>query len=252
MTEEKDIALIEGYLQGELDHDTRTEVEERLDSDTAFRQLYEDVQLLGQGIEGMQHRGLLQSMDALESGLDNPLAETRETKTIYWTFSRLAAAFVGIAVVALASWYIVSSGPVPTGPELYAEYYQIHPNSMVPTTRAEADTTLLTRAFQRYDQQAYAEAGALFDELLPITDREYVRFYAGLTFLEAGRQQEGRQVLNEVIETAKDFQDFARWYLALDYIKNEEYDKSKPLLEALTTSQSSFAERAKELHRIIR
>ena len=252
MTEEKDIALVADYLEGRLDEGEKARVEMRLQEDEVFKALFEELKLLQKGMEHMQHRPLLAVMDRLEEGLDNPLAQKKaETKTVFWTFQRLAAAFIGLAVVAFASWYGLSGSGV-DGPALYSEYYEAYENVMVPITRDETEQTLIVRTFTAYELGEYGKADVLFDDLLKEEQPVFVSFYAGLSALEVGENEKGKELLSKVMNTDDVFAVRARWHLALHHLKKEEYTTTITLLETLKESEGSLSARANELLKEIR
>ncbi len=247
MAEENDIALIESYLQGELDADKRTEVEKRLAEDSDFSLLLEDTRLMVEGLSKLKHKHLLKRMDKLEADLGNPLEARKEARVVYWTVQRVAAAFIGLAVVATVSWFALSGGGESDKSGLYQEYFTAYENVIVPKVRTEEDPTLLVRTFSAYDEGNYAKATELFDELLATDERVFVRFYGAIAYMEAGETGTTIDLLQGVINEHGDFETQATWYLALNYIKREEYDNAKSLLEELAGSSTSYQTKAQEL-----
>lgn len=247
MAEENDIALIESYLQGELDADKRKEVEKRLAEENDFSLLLDDTRLMFEGLGKLKHKSLLGRMDKLEANLKNPLVTRKETKVIYWTVQRIAAAFIGLAVVAIASWYVLRDEGMAGGVALYEEYYESYPNVVVPTTRSEEELTPLNRAFRAYDRELYDSAAVLFEEILLDDRREFVRLYAGLAYMETDKPDRALFLLNTIISEKGEYEIQATWYLALNYIKREEYNNAKPLLQDLTESSTTYQTKAQEL-----
>ena len=253
MTEEKDIALVTDYLEGSLGPEEKEQVEKRLQLEADFSALFQDIKQLTGGMERLSHKKLLERMDTLEENLDNPLEKKPETKTVFWTFQRLAAVFIGLAIVAFASWYGLSGSGELNGPILYQQYYQAYDNVMVPITRGEDDNmSLLERAFSAYEQGSYEEADGLFDELLTSEQPVFVSFYAGIAALEANEDEKGKALLEKVMNTDDAFADRARWYLALHHLNKEEYNTTISLLEGLKETESSYAARATELLKELR
>lgn len=247
MAEENDIALIESYLQGGLDADRKAEVEKRLAEDSDFNLLLEDTRLMTEGLGRLKHKSLLERIDKLEADLENPLMAGKDTKIVFWTVQRVAAAFIGLAVVAVASWYMVTGSSSVSGIALYEDYHKVYPNVVVPTTRGQEDLTLLTRTFRAYDQELYDSAAVLFDELLQDDRREFVRLYAGLTYLEVDDYDRAQFLLNTIVSEKGEYEIEAKWYLALTYIKIEEYDNAKTLLMDLISTSTTHQKRAQEL-----
>lgn len=247
MAEENDIALIESYLQGELSAEEKRAVEQRLARETDFKLLFEDTRTMIEGLGAIRHKGLLGRIDELEEGLGNPLESKKETRVIYWTVQRIAATFIGLAVVAITSWYVVRGDGAISGPVLYEDYHKSYPNVVVPTTRSEESLTLLTRTFRAYDQALYDSAAILFEELLQEDKREFVRLYAGLTYIEIDENDKAQFLLTTIISEKGEYEIQATWYLALNYIKTEDYDNAKSLLTDLISTSTTYQKKAQEL-----
>ena len=252
MTEEKDIALVADYLEDRMEAGERESVEKRLQEDEAFKALFDDIKELQTGLEGMNHKHLLARMDKLEATLGNPLEQKAETKTVFWNFQRIAAAFIGLAIVALASWYGLSVNGAIDGAALFAQNYKAYDNVMVPITRGEEALTLLEQTFEAYELKEYQKADGLFDQLLESKQKPFVSFYAGITAMEVGKNEKTERLLNSVIEEGTLFAEIAQWYLALHHLKKEEYKTTIILLESLEKTQSTFSARATELLKEIR
>lgn len=247
MADEKDIALIGEYLEGKLEDEARSALEERLGQDSGFEALFKDIEVLTLGLGKLQNRTLLNRMDELEEGLENPLEKKPEVKTIFWTFQRVAATFVGLAVVALVSWYTLRDTTAPSPQELYVVHYTVYPNSMVPVVRGEEEESLINRTFQAYEQGDYTRAESFFELLMAEDDREFIRLYAAITAMELERNNKAEGLLVEIVAGEGDFVNQARWYLALNFLKKEEIDQSIVHLEALAATQSTYRARAQEL-----
>jgi len=247
MAEENDIALIESYLQGELSAEREQEIEERLKADADFKLLFDDTRVMIEGLSKLRHKSLLGRIDQLESSLGNPLEVKKEAKTIYWSAQRVAAALIGLAIVAGATWYSMTSNNAASGGDLYEEYFSAYSNTIVPITRSNEELTLLVRTFRAYDEQVYDSATIYFDELMLTDQREFVRFYGALAYMEADDTQKTTLLLKTIISEQGDFQTQATWYLALNYIKREEYNNAKSLLKELAGSSTTYQEKAQQL-----
>ena len=246
MAEEKDIALIEQYLEGMLSAEDRAQTEERLSSDQDFQQLFEDIKLLRQGLEKASGRILLKRMDSLEAGLSNPLEE-KETKTVFWTFGRLAAAFIGVVLVASLSWMLLKDNAATDPQALYEAYYEPYPTTLVTITRGETDTTLLARTIEAYESQAYQEASALFEQLMKVDERDFVRLYAAQVYMNLDEGEQATKLMESLISKNSELKIQATWFQALNYIKLEKYDRSIALLEILAGTQSTYRKKSQEL-----
>lgn len=247
MAEENDIALIESYLQGELSAEEKRAVEQRLARETDFKLLFEDTRTMIEGLGAIRHKGLLGRIDELEKDLGNPLESKKEARVVYWSVQRIAAVFIGLAIVAITSWYVLKGDGSVDGAALYEEYYTTYMNVFKPSTRGEEEQTLMVETFGAYDQGAYDTAAGLFDRLLEEDNRAFVRFYAAITYLENNENEKATDLLTILMRERGDFETQATWYLALNYLKTENYDNAKSLLEGLIGSPTAYQKKAQEL-----
>ncbi len=163
-----------------------------------------------------------------------------------------AAAAVFLLVVTLGLvFYFQSNQQTDTPERLFAAYYQ--PYQIDPAMRSDgyAEMEMLEKAFSAYNRGEFFLAARLFEkayeELLP-DKRTSLKFFAGVSYLEAEEEAMAKEALGEVIDQRWSiFYPEAKWYLALAYLKTGQVEKAKPLLEELKTEIPQYASKAEEI-----
>lgn len=156
-------------------------------------------------------------------------------------FRPLSIAASILLLIGLSYWYFLSSS------SLYEEYYSVYPNYEVTALRNNDDLTIREQAYLAYDDGRYHAAIDLFDQLIVENNDLPAHFFKGLGHLELGQMKEGQQHFLEVINAGHpDYEDAAIWYLALTYIKKDQYPEAKAWLQRLENSED-YSSLSKEL-----
>jgi tetratricopeptide (TPR) repeat protein len=235
--EEKDIERIADYLGGTLSQEERNAVDQRLASDTAFRELFNETKLLATGIKMQGRQGVKKQLVDLEQTL--PAIEIKKGRTMLPWISGVAAALLIFFLV-----YMLADRSDPK--ELFEAYYSPYPNIAMPVVRGEdQDSSARARAFIAYEQQDYLNAIAAFEALEHRSDED--KFYLGNSYLAAGEARHAIDVWLTLSPSASRYADQTLWYLSLAHLKLGESDEAITSLNKLLTHESSYTPRAKEL-----
>lgn len=219
---------LEQYLRNEMTTDARLAFEQELSANP---------ELLN---ETKKMAGIMASLDHLKAKqLLNTFSNTKSSTL--WGFNtwRYAAAIAGIILV--GSLFILNSGN--SSVELFDKYYKVYPNVVSPSERS-GSTVDQDQVWQLYESGQYEQALPLFTEQLARNPTEQIRFYAGLTALEAGDTDLAQELLST------DFNQFAnqaQWYLALTFIKTGSNSEASEVLLQIAESNTSYSNRASEL-----
>lgn len=127
--------------------------------------------------------------------------------------------------------------------ELYAEFYQAYPNIIAPVVRGENVEDVSQAAFIAYEQEDFATAALLFDDLYAQESTPYAYLYAGISYL----MNEDYEVAIKRLTQVRIYSEIAQWYLALAYLGNGQKDLSKDILQELIQNETEFAGRAQLL-----
>jgi len=142
--------------------------------------------------------------------------------------------FVAASIVLVASLgaYSIKSIYYPSDQAVFETFYQPYRNTIQPTVRGESPNTIEYRAFVAYEAHNYHKAINLFNSVKN-PDEAYINFYKGLSYLELDKSKEAIELLLPIAKAnglegkSANFNDKARWYLALAYLKNNDKEKSK-------------------------
>ena len=99
-------------------------------------------------------------------------------------------------------------------------------------------------------QEDYARAKDLFirkEQTTPLSLLD--KFYYGISLLKLSEENSQYTIgyLNEVANTQNPFQMDAKWYLALAYVQNEEFEKAKSILTEMVENSNYQKSNAKKL-----
>ena len=251
---EKDIALLERYIENDLDINDREMVEERLASEDDFKKLLDQVQLL---ISGIQYAGRNRMMQHLKQ-LEQKLPEVRLEKatagdeenddkvvpistTKHWW---MAAAAVVIVVV--SSIFLFDQKPTPK--ELYQAYFETYDNVMSATTRGEPTAeTSFEEAMQVYDQGNYALAIEMFNGLPGVEKDSGLYLYLGNSYLVVEEPKKAIEAFEKALENPGNFKNQLQWYLGMGYLQAGNVEKAIEVFTIVKNSDYSKSQQASEI-----
>ncbi|HPA35611.1 MAG TPA: hypothetical protein PLA16_04550 [Chitinophagales bacterium] len=225
--------LIEKFLEHTLSAEEQLEFDRLLQSDTAFQQEFEFQKKLKASIIIETREKQKEQLRALEREIATPSR-----------FKYAAAAAIILVVFAALIFALIR----PDTDDLYASYYEPFPNLEKPTTRDKTATDLPAKAFYAYDTENYATAAALFDQIYTQQAADYAILYEGLSYMELGKFRQAIQTFELFdFEKQNNYTHTISWYLALCYLKNQQTERAKFLLEEVSHSDSQFKASSTEL-----
>lgn len=162
-----------------------------------------------------------------------------------------AAASVLLALAVGSILYTISQ---PSGSEqLFAEFFEPFPN-IVPLIRKLEQQDLLKQAMQAYELKNYQMAAEILQSLVAAEHTNMTaHFYLGVTLLslDDDTQVAINYFQQVIVEGNNKFVDYAQWYLALGYLKQDEPARTKRILEKLMTDNTDYIERGEQLLRAL-
>lgn len=252
---EKDIALLERYIENDLDVEDREMVEQRLASEDNFKKLLEQVRVLISGIRYAGRNKMLQQLKDLEQklpeiDLEESVNDDQEPDKVVAIGSRkywwMAAA--SVIVVVVSSIFIFNQGPTPE--EVYQAYFETYDNVMSATTRGEVDaTTSFEQAMQVYDQGNYALAIKMFNELPGVEKDSGVYLYLGNSYLVEKQPEKAIETFKKALKNPGNFENQLQWYLAMGYLQAGNVEKA---VETFTVVKNSDYSKNKEAGEILK
>ncbi|MEL6674585.1 MAG: tetratricopeptide repeat protein [Bacteroidota bacterium] len=227
------------YLAGQMEEADRTAFEGALQADTALAEAVEKLRpvFTATRLQGQLH--LKNQMQQWEQEL-GPEQSGRLRAFPRWMWGVAAAAVIGFFF--LAYWI---NRPVPQGPDaLYATYFEAFPPPINVRSEKADELTPWQIGAQAYMQGAYAQAAEAFaqsHDSLP----DYLRNFYLAQALMARENPDFTQavsLLQTVQSSDNDYQEAASWYMALIYIRREEYSRAKEILNGLKTYRQEEVE----------
>ena len=246
--EERDLELVSDYLYDRLNDMERLAFERRLREDESFKVFYEEIKLMIKGIGSYGRRENLQKVQLLEEVLSKgseDLPRSGSRKLFYW----MAAAVFALVVV--SSVFLLQPSR-PSALALFESYYDPYPNVFEPIERGaeEEHPSLKKKAFIAYENSRFNEASGFFETLLSTTDetgRDIALLYLGICYIELGQELEALDCLGKIGEKGV-LHNQGQWYMALVFMKRNETDNAKMILEELEkTGESYYSGRAQEI-----
>ncbi len=150
-----------------------------------------------------------------------------------------------ICLLLYAGLGIMSNNTVPASGDLFQEYHSPLPVA-IPDKGIKRDLMTaeiqdyLSEAFRLYESGSYDAANELFHRVeRDGTSSPEVLFYHGLSLLASGRTDLSIEKLSPLLKQLADpaYSENLHWYLALAYVKSEDFQQAIPLLESLQNSR---------------
>ena len=231
-TTEKDIELFDGYMDGTLSDTEKTQFEERLQSDEAYRKAYE---LHSEVVLGIQRKELKNMLQEQEKQADNPIEATPEVTDevtaarassggvrkvkLFVSLAAVACFFFGVFIVHDA-WKMSSLGG-----DYIAQLEQ-------PVPRGSGVEETLSLIYDDLQQGNYSEAQDNIDKARQLIQDEQSIAYP---------TEEETEYHQQMLKLDSDELD---WYQALLYAKTHKVFKAKKLLKQIAKSDSRYKDDA--------
>jgi hypothetical protein len=244
MNNDYDITLLEKYIDRELTESELHEFQARLLTDMSFKAMVDKEKILIGQIrrEGLQKD--LHYLKSLEKTLSKPRSGSLTIGGFSWHYA-IAAAIVGVLVIVGLMVY----SPKPTPEELFVAYFKPITNIVEPIDRGSNPSAPTTRseAFQAYEANDYQKAALLFTELNKQKQEAGILLLLGNSNLMIGNISEAERNFTTL---SRDFDEYdlqAQWYLSLCYLKMEDVERARAILNELGNTEVIYADKAKEL-----
>ena len=128
----------------------------------------------------------------------------------------------------LSGWFLFQNRT--STPDLFDRYYSLYPNLEMPLERG---TDIVENPYYFYESGQYDKAIVALKDL----DGLPARFYLGLCLVATVEYQDAIIAFQEVSQKSGKYQNPAKWYLALSFIKVERFGEAQPVLEDLKTTK---------------
>jgi TolA-binding protein len=252
---------IHRYLANAMTPQERTDFELKMEADAAFRHDVEVERALLTGIQSAGDKHLKHSIQTAGQRLkqrgffEEKKAVPHLSTTKIITMRRAISMAAAIAVLAAAAWWIFYRQPNSDTPDAaFAQYFQKESTQSKAILKnlesfgmagAENTQDSLRNALTLYDEGKYDDACAAFDGFLvahPANDT--AQFYLAMSHLNASRYARAIEVLTPVMDNSQSaFQQSAKWYTGLCYLKVEDGIEQAKTLFATLAEDAEFADR---------
>lgn len=239
-TTEKDIELFDGYMNGTLSDTERTQFEERLREDEAFRKEFELHSQVVLGIQRKELKVMLQEFEqnsifkmsiaacVKDDGVcedttqDDKKAEDspKRFKITYLKLAVAACLFIGVCFIGYDFWKLSSRGG-----DYIAQLEQ-------PVPRGSCVEETLMLIYDDLQQGNYSDAQENIDKARLLIQKEQSIAYP---------TEEETEYHQQMLKLDSDDLD---WYQALLYAKTHKIFKAKKLLKQIAKSDSSYSDDA--------
>lgn len=240
MRTEGDIDLLERYFDNELSASETQTVQDRLESDKEFRDMFDQEKALIKSIRASGLRRDLLHLKEVEQRIHTHGAGGQDGRIRPWYYA--AAAAVALLVVA-GVWQI---RPQETPEQLFQAYF-VPVTNVFETTRRGAESSGRPIAYQYYDAQNYRMAADMFGQLLEDNQKPELLLLSANANLAIGNTSVAREHLTTLIRDYDEMDMPAKWYLSLCYLKEGDIVAAKAVLEELEQTQVSYTSKAKAL-----
>ena len=238
MITEKDLQLIEDYLNQDLTATEIEDVKERLKSDPQFKAHMEIVRDLPDAMnvdtEGFKH-DLKKVMQSVETA---PTRVRRlQLRGIIWAVAATAA------IVLAVNFLVQDSSP----DQLFAQHFNLPAENISVRSNGSVEESL-TKGLEAYSAEDHDAATANFERYLADhPDEEAVRFFYSMSQVANEDYPAAEENLRRVEQRGGTYSTSAKWYLGLVYLKLEKLDAASEYFEELASTQGTYQERAKGL-----
>jgi tetratricopeptide (TPR) repeat protein len=253
--------LIEKYLDGTLKGEKLKAFIHRLQYDSELQELValhrevndsireEDVSRLRNKLEKayLQFRRTEISSKESMPGMKSPRMKSPHMKATLQRRMLLVAAGLALIIILGVLYYGLRHREY-TSDKLYSMYYKPYiPDIIIRSDNDKADA--LGEAILLYDRGNYSEA---YDNLLGLVNEDsenyMARFYLGLSCMEQNKFEEAIIQFNNILKNCRSTLIYhSQWYGALCYLKTNNTQEAKNLLETIISGETYYRRKAENL-----
>ena len=234
--------LIYKYFLDELTAHERQQFEFRLHENADFKAEYDFQENLRIAIKNTERDKLKERLQDVEKQHTAPPKSS-------WTLWRVAASIAILLGIAGLGFFI---GTRANTQKLYAQNYEVYPNTAFNITRGEGAASKKRDAFTAYEAHEYDKAIPAFKALDLMDQNPVMIFYLGQSQLAANLPKQALDTFDKVIRANAEFKSEAQWYSALAALKIKDKLKATQLLTALVDTKGYKSEQAASILKKLR
>ncbi len=261
MPQEKNIELMDLYLQGQLDDQQRIDFEQRLNDDDNFKKEFEDHRDFVEVIKEEGNKDLKAFLQEIEAGSGSTsVAQASSTNTPEgpkgFNWGRFALGFLaglilffGIVCFSNKDDQTPADSQIETE-QLFASNFNAYPNELVRLERSgDEPVSDLQKIMILYNQKKYSEVIPAIDTYMQSAEDKRPLFYKAVSLLASDQDQESIALLEQLDKMDNyEFAEGVNWYLGLAYLKTGQESKAKAQLQEIVDNNQEYKlEEAKQL-----
>ena len=238
--EEKELELIERFLAGQASQTERESVIERMELDEEFAAR---VQLMRE-----MPQAFTTDVDGFQEILQEVMTQKAVKKDVKTNVLRRFPLLAVAASLLLLIGFVVMFLPSKSSPDtLFASFYEVP--SLNISVRGQNHQALINQGIDAYREGDFQKAVSFFEEyLVQDPNRNDLIFFKGAGQIAAGDYQAAIETLETLGAQPSLYTTASLWYQALAYLKLENTDRAKNLLDQIIDGgNSSYLDRAQKL-----
>ncbi len=236
---EENISQIERYLDGEMSTHEKESFEQAIAKDSELKDALHTRQVMVRGLKMKAEQELKVELKAhLRESQNQDLIVPFDghRRKVYW----LAASV--IFILGMVFVYNLVSNQQQSAQKLFDQYYSAFPR---PQIRGNADTQ---KALDFYSAEDFSTAIPLLETLVLAQDSlNHYRLFLGSSYLSLAEPNQAIEALEPLLQERGLSKNHARWYIMLAYLKKEDLEKAKTLLNEIIAVGDDYLKKAKTL-----
>jgi tetratricopeptide (TPR) repeat protein len=184
------------------------------------------------------------------AGNDNPKPSRKKEKQRLYIAVSFAAGFI-LAIIVYVSGIRKESNDSIFNKYLIS-YTGEQSSRNLHSSLSSPDT--IERAINLYNQNNYSEASQLFNQILQASpENTEAQFYNGLCFIYLNEFERAITSFDKVLNRPYNyFQEYSKWYLVMCYVRTNQNETAKILLQEIASGNGFFSNDAKKVLRKLR
>lgn len=241
-----DYKLIDQFVKGELDEAGRREVEAKARKEEGFaKELRFQQEVKGFFKHQEQRNALKEQLLTLQKskgggGMETSVSSKPEAKIVPLRRRILYVAGVAAAIAAV----VFFAWPFLMPDSLYEQYNEHQPLAL---QERSGENKLITDAENAFNAGNYNLAYTKLTALVSADANDVkASLYLGIAAMETDRLSEAKVIFANLRSGQSAVKDSASWYLALTYVKEEDFERARNVLNTIP-EESYWGGKAKEL-----
>ena len=236
---EKDLQLIEAYIDRNITEEQQEVFRQKMASDENFRKEV----ILHEAVVRSMHKQRKQALkDELKKWADQP--EVRERCKKQEKKTPIIRIGMGIAASIFAAISLFFMHNEHNQASLYAGHYISYPADHM--MRGEHNVSL-DKANNFYATDQFLEAEAAFEILVKENNSAKNRLFLANCYMKNEKWDKAEQSLLQIVDSGSELVHEAKWFLSLVYLKENDQKMSKELLLEVKNDQKIYSRSAEKL-----